>query len=256
MPGRVDNNQLLDKAGWALALLTLLGVLAHGARPHHVTLQERIRSCRKNLCIQRVRAFLALVQATLIIFMLLTGFEVHGTYHLFGFGQAVNLHTISAWTLIGLWVFAIFWHFTTGEWKPVHPDAGQGDRHDQVLLGRHLHPCSAPVQSDQLKKHNPLQRLAYLVCCCSSGRCCGSRDGSTCSSVTGAVGVAVGRAALGGLRPHVRRVPDAHFPDLAPLSRDHRPHRVLADQGDDDGMGRGLTCSNKDEGTSDRRRSP
>jgi hypothetical protein len=31
MPGRGDNNQLLDKAGWALALLTLLGVMIHGA---------------------------------------------------------------------------------------------------------------------------------------------------------------------------------------------------------------------------------
>jgi hypothetical protein len=31
MPGRGDNNQLLDMAGWALALLTLIGVLIHGA---------------------------------------------------------------------------------------------------------------------------------------------------------------------------------------------------------------------------------
>ena len=33
------------------------------------------------------------------------------------FVKAVGYHTIAAWTLIGLWVFAIFWHFTTGEWK-------------------------------------------------------------------------------------------------------------------------------------------
>jgi len=31
MPGRGDNNKLLDTAGWALALLTLLGVIIHGA---------------------------------------------------------------------------------------------------------------------------------------------------------------------------------------------------------------------------------
>ncbi len=31
MPGRGDNNKLLDMGGWALALLTLLGVIAHGA---------------------------------------------------------------------------------------------------------------------------------------------------------------------------------------------------------------------------------
>ena len=31
MPGRGDNNKLLDMAGWGLALLTLIGVLIHGA---------------------------------------------------------------------------------------------------------------------------------------------------------------------------------------------------------------------------------
>ena len=31
MPGRGDNNKLLDMGGWALALLTLIGVLLHGA---------------------------------------------------------------------------------------------------------------------------------------------------------------------------------------------------------------------------------
>lgn len=31
MPGRGDQNKLLDLAGWSLALLTLLGVIAHGA---------------------------------------------------------------------------------------------------------------------------------------------------------------------------------------------------------------------------------
>ncbi|MDZ7656911.1 MAG: cytochrome b/b6 domain-containing protein, partial [Sulfurimicrobium sp.] len=60
-------------------------------------------------------------QASLIIFMLITGFEVRGTYHLLGFAKAVDLHTIAAWTLVGLWVFAIFWHFTTGEWKQYIP---------------------------------------------------------------------------------------------------------------------------------------
>ena len=101
-------------------------------------------------------------QASLIIFMLITGFEVHGSYHLFGFGQAVNLHTIAAWTLIGLWVFAIFWHFTTGEWKQYIPTM------DKVLamikfysVGIFVH-APHPFKATQLKKHNPLQRLAYL----------------------------------------------------------------------------------------------
>ncbi|PWB49085.1 MAG: cytochrome B [Nitrosomonadales bacterium] len=101
-------------------------------------------------------------QASLIIFMLITGFEVHGSYHLFGFGRAVSLHTIAAWTLIGLWVFAIFWHFTTGEWKQYIPTM------EKVLamvryysVGIFVH-APHPFRATTLKKHNPLQRLAYL----------------------------------------------------------------------------------------------
>ena len=60
-------------------------------------------------------------QAFLIIALLLTGFEVHGSYKLFGYESAVNTHTMLAWTLVGLWVFAIFWHITTGEWKHYIP---------------------------------------------------------------------------------------------------------------------------------------
>jgi len=56
-------------------------------------------------------------QALLIMAMLITGFEIHGTFHCLGFEQAVNTHIILAWTLIGLWNFAIFWHLTTGESK-------------------------------------------------------------------------------------------------------------------------------------------
>ena len=49
-------------------------------------------------------------QAALIIFMLLTGFEVHGSYQFFGFENAVTYHTFAAWMIIALWVFAVFWH--------------------------------------------------------------------------------------------------------------------------------------------------
>ena len=60
-------------------------------------------------------------QAGLIMFLMLTAFDIHGTYTIFGFEKAVAYHTIAAWSLIGLWVFAIFWHFTTGEWKQYIP---------------------------------------------------------------------------------------------------------------------------------------
>lgn len=102
-------------------------------------------------------------QAALILFMLLTGFEVHGTYRLFGWQQATSLHTTSAWTLIGLWVFAIFWHFTTGEWRQYIPTTRKildvAAYYSSGIFKGEPH----PYRVTPLAKHNPLQRITYLV---------------------------------------------------------------------------------------------
>jgi thiosulfate reductase cytochrome b subunit len=94
--------------------------------------------------------------------MLLSGFEIHGTYALFGWEKAANLHTTAAWTLIGLWLFAIFWHFTTGEWKQYIPTS----RNVVAVLSYYsvgiFTGAPHPFRVTQLSKHNPLQRLAYL----------------------------------------------------------------------------------------------
>lgn len=101
-------------------------------------------------------------QALLIITMLVTGFEVHGTYTLLGWHQAGEVHTTSAWGLMGLWVFAIFWHFTTGEWRQYIPTTNK--MLDVALFyafgmfkGEHH-----PYFKTKNRKHNPLQRVAYL----------------------------------------------------------------------------------------------
>ena len=60
-------------------------------------------------------------QAALIVSLMLTGFEIHGVYSLFGFEAAVRSHGWLAWALVTLWLFAIFWHFTTGEWRQYRP---------------------------------------------------------------------------------------------------------------------------------------
>ena len=101
-------------------------------------------------------------QAGLIMFMLLTGFEIHGTYSLFGFAEAVNYHTVAAWTLIGLWAFAIFWHFTTGEWRHYIPTLEKitavAQYYSSGIFRNEPHPFKPSLSS----KHNPLQRLTYL----------------------------------------------------------------------------------------------
>jgi thiosulfate reductase cytochrome b subunit len=101
-------------------------------------------------------------QALLIIWLMITGFEIHSVYQLFGFEQAVNLHIILAWALIGLWVFAIFWHLTTGEWRHYIPTT------DKLLAMARYYAIGIfrneekPYKKSLSAKHNPLQRLAYL----------------------------------------------------------------------------------------------
>lgn len=102
-------------------------------------------------------------QAALIILMLLTGFEVHGSYAVFGWQKAANLHTMAAWALIVLWAFAIFWHFTTGEWKQYIPTTEKIVAVMRYYAFGIFDPnAHHPFRTTQLSKHNPLQRLAYL----------------------------------------------------------------------------------------------
>lgn len=112
---------------------------------------------------KRFERFWHWAQALLIILMMLTGFEIHGSYGLLGFAAATSLHTTAAWLLIGLWAFAIFWHFTTGEWKqyiPTREKVGAMVAHYLTGVFRN---APHPFRQTQLQKHNPLQRLAYLV---------------------------------------------------------------------------------------------
>lgn len=101
-------------------------------------------------------------QALLIISMLITGFEVHGSYTLIGFEDAVGYHTVFAWSLVTLWIFALFWHLTTGEWRQYIPTT------NKVVAMMRFYSVGIfkgephPYRPTSLKKHNPLQRLAYL----------------------------------------------------------------------------------------------
>ena len=61
--------------------------------------------------------FLHWSRALLIAILGITGFEIHGTYSLIGFNNAVTVHNSVIWLIVALIVFDFFWHFTTGEWK-------------------------------------------------------------------------------------------------------------------------------------------
>lgn len=101
-------------------------------------------------------------QASLIIFLALTGFEVHGSYSIFGFEKAVAFHRTASWLLIGLIVFAIFWHFTTGEWRQYIPTTKLLKEQIQYYLSGIFKGEHHPSLKTELSKLNPLQRIVYL----------------------------------------------------------------------------------------------
>ena len=102
-------------------------------------------------------------QALLVIVMMITGFEIHGSYSLLGFAKAVRMHTTAAWVLLVLWAFTIFWQFTTGEWRQYLPSLrnvlAMVKYYSYGIFVHAPHPFHKTVE----KKHNPLQRLAYLA---------------------------------------------------------------------------------------------
>jgi thiosulfate reductase cytochrome b subunit len=100
-------------------------------------------------------------QAALIIMLGITGFEIHGSIKVFGFEKAHDLHTLLAWALIVLIVFAIFWHITTGEWRQYIPSTGKRTMIHYYMVGifkNEPHPIRKTVHS----KLNPLQKVTYL----------------------------------------------------------------------------------------------
>jgi thiosulfate reductase cytochrome b subunit len=110
----------------------------------------------------RFERFWHWMQAVLIITLLFTGFAIHGSHGLVDFRSAVEIHEIAAWLLIGLWILAIFWHFTTGQWKHYVPTLSNIDRmvnyYAYGIFTGAPHPYKVTVE----RKHNPLQRIAYL----------------------------------------------------------------------------------------------
>ena len=102
-------------------------------------------------------------QAALIIVLMLTGFEIHGVYRLMGFEDAVDLHTLAAWTLVVIWVFTIFWQFTTGEWRQYIPSLKNVTAMALYYTVGIFKEMPHPFRKTVVQKHNPLQRLAYLA---------------------------------------------------------------------------------------------
>jgi len=101
-------------------------------------------------------------QAALIFILAITGFEINGAYQLFEYERAVNIHNFSAISLIVLIVFAIFWHFTTGEWRQYIPTLNNLKAQVNYYITGIFKNAPHPTRKTILTKLNPLQRLTYL----------------------------------------------------------------------------------------------
>ncbi|MCB1758512.1 MAG: cytochrome b/b6 domain-containing protein [Gammaproteobacteria bacterium] len=102
-------------------------------------------------------------QMAAIFTLLFTGFRIHGTYRLIDFGTAVTVHTWAAILLLLLWVFAIFWLFTTGQWRHYLPTAKNFVKVARFYAYGIFKGEDHPYRKTYRRKHNPLQALTYLL---------------------------------------------------------------------------------------------
>jgi len=102
------------------------------------------------------------MQALLILFLALTGFEIHGSFSFLGFEQAVRYHRVAAIVLMVLIVFAAFWHLTTDEWRQYLPTLTNLRAQAEYYLVGVFRGAPHPTRKTVLSKLNPLQKLVYL----------------------------------------------------------------------------------------------
>jgi len=102
------------------------------------------------------------LQSIFIIVLLVTGFEVHGTFTLLGFERAVDIHNYVGLTWLISFFFFVFWLFTTGEWKQYIPTTKKMLAVIRYYAYGIFRGESHPVAKRKDAKHNPLQRIAYL----------------------------------------------------------------------------------------------
>ena len=102
------------------------------------------------------------LQAILIMFLALTGFEIHGSFTLFGFENAVSFHIYSSYMLLILIVFAIFWHLTTGDWRQYIPTTKYIKAYFKFYISDIFHNAPHPTKKTVLSRLNPLQKIVYV----------------------------------------------------------------------------------------------
>jgi thiosulfate reductase cytochrome b subunit len=116
---------------------------------------------KKEYVYQKFERFWHWLQAALILFLCVTGFEIHGSIRFFGYDQAVRYHNVASIGFLVLIAFAVFWHFTTGEWKQYLPTWKNLRAQLEYYIFGIFRNAPHPTKKTVLSKLNPLQKLVY-----------------------------------------------------------------------------------------------
>ncbi len=111
---------------------------------------------------RRFERFWHWTQALLILFLALTGFEIHSAYRIFGYEKAVYLHDNAAIIYIILLISVIFWIFLTGEWHQYVPKRQHIRDQMKFYLNGIFKGEEHPTCKTISNKFNDLQRLTYF----------------------------------------------------------------------------------------------
>ncbi len=109
------------------------------------------------------------LQALAIVGLMATGLEIHfpSTIRMIGFADAISIHNILGFVLLGNAFLALFYHLTTGEIRQFLPQPRDFFTQAAQQAGYYMrgifHDAPHPFDRSPVAKLNPLQQITYLI---------------------------------------------------------------------------------------------
>ncbi len=160
-----------DSLGFALFILTAIGIGAHGglrirSRKKHAAHHAEMKRVRMYSLYERVWHWLMALSTLLL---LLTGIEIHWVEGpaFFGFATAVNLHNVLAGILIANAFLSLFYHLVSTDIKQFIPRR-ETFLQDTIAQAKYyingiFAGAPHPMRKTPERKLNPLQQVTYMM---------------------------------------------------------------------------------------------